>query len=153
MENADRLDQIWVRLGDEIKKKEAELEELRRKFKAVDDARLIIIAETTASESAILRRAAERADQYRPQSLQEEVLKCVNVSKKEGGLSASEVVKMLQAIGYKTDSKRPAFYASVYVTLKRLAQKGEIIMNKSMGATRFSSKDSTASLFAMEDLK
>lgn len=148
MENQDRLEAKWRELASELKKKRAEIEELERKFKIVDDARVLILSDSDALPRRIIIRPRLAPGSNEPRSLREEVLRLVRQQKSERGISAAELVPLLKESGYESDSATNSFYSSIYVTLTRLAEKGEIDSYKGKRGLMFKPKSAGPSLFS-----
>jgi hypothetical protein len=148
MEDQDRLEAKWRSVASELKKKRAEIEELERKFKILDDARVLILSDDGALPQRILIQPRNAPQSNEPKSLREEVLNLVRQQKSERGISAAELVPLLKGIGYVTESASNSFYSAVYVTLKRLAQKGEIDSYQGERGLMFKPKGASPSLFS-----
>lgn len=139
----DRLEQAWRKLGADIKQAELELEEQRRRFKILDDARALIVGEASSAESA------QRADVLRDSvpSLQEAVLIAVKKFPADIGASPTQIAREVRAMGLGSSSKTNSFYSSVYVTLVRLAEREDIRAFKGEAGRMFAKNEKSGILF------
>jgi hypothetical protein len=155
MNDEDQLTQLWKKLGQELKEAEADLdarkaavEAKRAKFKLLDEARALILSEVQGGLKVVLGDATLVATATVLPSLQEAVRRYVCESRSDEGLSAGDVTKGLKGRGYGAGKGR-GFYASVYVSLLRLAEKGEISVLTTPKGRRFARpEDQTRPLFA-----
>ncbi len=134
MDNVDTLSQALQKAMAELQKFESEsarmaksMEALREEIDLLDRARAAVLKRLSSGELASIKLvAAERQAEKGKPSLKNDVLEVVETMKNEGGISAALVAELLQDLkGYKPKTKQ-TFYSSVYITLKRLAEKGEV---------------------------
>jgi chromatin segregation and condensation protein Rec8/ScpA/Scc1 (kleisin family) len=145
MADNDRLEQTLKRLAQETQRKERELEELRRKLKVLDDARALIMQEESHIGSASHAIPAP----VPPKSFAEAVLRGIEEQPpSETGFSAVEIARAVRAMGFATGAtSNNSYNASVYVTLMRLAKKGDIRVIQSEAGRRFAKADPSGVLF------
>ena len=152
MNNEDMLQITLRKLAEQIHAKKVErdrisdeITQLQEKANTLDNAQAIIAEETSAGQRYVVQQS-NRTDHSL--SLQEEVLRCLRLPyASPAGSTPSEVVALLKQGDYPvSDSKN--FYAAVYTTLARLAQKGEINSLRHEKGRLFRAKDSTGNLFA-----
>jgi len=145
MPNNDRLEEAWNRLGQEIQQKERELAELRRKLKVLDEARLLIMKEESHAGSS----AHARATPIPPKTFTESVLRAIEEQPpNDGGFTAAEIARSVRAMGFANQaSSANSYHASVYVTLMRLAKRGDIRAISTEKGRRFAKNDTTGALF------
>lgn len=141
MANTDRLDEAWRKLGSIIKNKEAELEDLRRKFQVLEEARILVVSDTSSDASS--RYAAQNV----PASLKDAVLQYIHSLPGDQMVTAAATTEAMRKRGLGGKSKSNSFYSGVYVTLLRLTKSGDIRSAKGTAGRMFGKSDRTASLF------
>lgn len=133
MQPRDRLDTVLNQMKGRLALKEAliakleeECENLRTQIGTLDDAAVIVTAALSAGESFAIKQASQSAAGANERGMQAYVLRCVN-DINEPGASATDIVKMVKALGYSSNGiSERSLYSSVYVSLLRLYRKGEI---------------------------
>lgn len=144
MAESDRLEEAWKRLGQEIQQKERELAELRRKLKVLDDARVLIMKEESHAGSTIHARPKPEP----PKTFTEAILRAIEEQPpREDGYSAAEIARAVRLEFASGASSPNSYHASVYVTLMRLAKKGDIRVIPTKAGRRFAKADPTGVLF------
>lgn len=119
-----QLDELLARINAsiEVKKKEFkqiadDLQVLQQQAKVLDEARMLLIKAKSVEESYVGRSASDAF------GLQEEVLRFLVDAKV--GVAISAIASGLKERGYpRSDSKN--FYTSVFVTVKRLVDRGKV---------------------------
>ena len=149
----DKLDLAIKAVQAEIELKEQELAAARERLAILDEARALVLQHVDTSQNAALRVAAIRAQESAPApSLQAAVRSCVEAASSVDSLepvSASDVVRMLRDRAH-PNSGAKSFHASVYVTLMRLAQKGELVVSQGTTGRRFAATRASLNLFRSE---
>jgi hypothetical protein len=117
---------------------------MRDQFHLLDKARTVVLRMTDSGDAAAVALAAAQEGK-KQRSLKRDALKCIGESSAMDGVPASVVAEMLEAAyGYKPTK---SLYSSVYVTLKRLAEKGHIVAKRGKRGLVFAALHPTARLF------
>jgi hypothetical protein len=145
----DRLEQLWRRLGQEIKEHEAELEELKAKFRVLDEARVLVVAEAAPANVDVRHVfvSGRRGDPSARPTLQEAARRIVCEATAPEGLKTTQVVQALRRLGYGHDHSPKSFYAGVFVALRRLAQRGNVVAVQRDDAKYFKRPGQSGRLF------
>jgi len=122
MVETNALDAVRVKLVGRVNQLEQQLKEARSKLQTIDGALGILFEE--GEEKNPLKLVDLKKDRYKTMKLTEAVKDCVNTYGQTRTLSAAEVKKLLLDNGLKSDSK--SLYSTVFIALKRLAEKGAI---------------------------
>ncbi len=146
MDPADRFERSWRELRDEIKRREIELEGLKRKFKTLDDARLVLIQMTPEGEAAA-ERIAQAERNVPPRGLQEAALEYIRHSPHDEGATAAQVANALRQEFQPRYTNRNSYLASVFVTLKRLAKQNKVRAIITKTGRHYIAIDATRNLF------
>ena len=138
MGHADRLEELWMRLGQEIREGQADLEvrasalnAKREQFKKLDEARRLILLDAGTSNAGVkllLEQLEAAPDVHTPIPLtqHESVRRYVCESRSIDGVTAMEVAQALRKLGYGGKTKWKNFYASVTVSLNRWSKRGAL---------------------------
>jgi hypothetical protein len=132
MAEQDRLEALRVKIHAQVKQKEDELKELKQKLHIIDSALGLLFDE---GEIKAPGKVVEiRRDKYKDMKMQDAVLDCVNNYGATRELSPNEVMKHLKENGIQSKSKH--IYSTVFITLKRLADKGLVLKVQGKGFRR-----------------
>lgn len=137
MADQDKLEAIRVKLADQITQKEKEIKELHSKLHSVDVALGLLFEQ---GDSRTDKKVIEiRKDRYAKMGLSDAIRDCINSYGATRVLSTGEIRKYLIDNGIQTKAKH--FYSTVFATLKRLADKGEIGRVKGKGFKKTESSE------------
>jgi hypothetical protein len=156
VDTSDRLDAVCARLNGRLKEHRAAIERSATAIKSIEEdlailehARAIVAKNLAAGETAAIKAAAPRREASSEKGLQEVVLQCVNEADDHRGLTAANVLAMVKSVGYRSPGvSSKSLYSSVYVSLLRLARKGDIRDAKGPKGRIFLKLDRTKPLFS-----
>lgn len=125
--DSNEIDEMLERINSELAEREkrlealiAEVSKLRSAAKTLEDARAILVAGKPPSDGYDIDTSADNSV-----SLQAEVMRCIRASANIG-LAIPEIVQALTTAKYPNAGSR-RFYSTVYITVRRLLGKGEIV--------------------------
>ena len=130
MVETNALDSVRAKLANRAIQLEKQLQDVRTKLRTIDGA-LGILFEEGEDKSPLKVVEMVKKDRYKNMKLTAAVKDCVNTYGDSRALSAAEVKKLLLDNGLKNTSK--SFYSTVFIALKRLADKGEIAREEGKG--------------------
>jgi len=134
------LGTLRSKLLKEAKELEDKLKERRDKIKAIDLVLGMLIEE--GSDQIVNKPMGGDANRFRKMGPQDAILKCMNEPIR--WWSILEIKKTLIDGGLKTKSKHP--YSVITSTLKRLAEKRKIEVDKTAKGRKFKIKEKEASI-------
>lgn len=129
MAEQDRLEALRIRIQEQVRQKEDELKQFKQKLHIIDSALGLLFEEgEIKSPSKVVEI---RRDKYKDMKLQDAVLDCVNNYGSTRELSPAEILRHLKENGIQSKSKH--LYSTVFIGLRRLAQKGLILRVEGKG--------------------
>ena len=140
------LEKKLFELRAEIARREAELLSLKEKFKKLDEARAVLVEMTTPAEGA-LAQVARAVVAEKEIGLQEGVLNYLHASPNPDGAKISEVIEALRKDYLARYNGKNSYSASIYVTLKRLAEQGKIKVADTETGKRWLPINATRNIF------
>lgn len=142
------LEKKLLELRAEIANRETELLSLKEKFKKLDDARAVLVEMTTPAEEA-LTRIMSKGSVEKEIGLQEGVLNYLHSSPSPDGAKIVEVIAALRDNYAARYNGKNSYAASIYVTLKRLAEQGKVKVTDTDTGKRWLAIDATRSIFEL----
>jgi hypothetical protein len=132
MVEVNALEAVRTKIMARINQLEDQLKEARRKLQTIDGALGILFEE---GEDRNANKVIElRKDRYKDMTLTQAVSDCVNTYGQTRELSPAEIKKLLTDNGLRSKSKN--LYSTVFIALKRLADKGLINRVEGKGFTK-----------------
>jgi hypothetical protein len=128
---ADRLEEAWSALRDNIRRREAELAALKHEFQILDEARALLIMRAGAGDSPVSFDSNKTKV-----GLREAVLACVRES--ELGIGFADLcTAVMRQVGSERYSTERSLVAAVQTTLRRLIAQGEVSLFMREGARKY----------------
>jgi len=126
------LDTVIAKLTEQLRENQklerqaaAAVEHLRKQIELLDGARLVVVRTLEAGETAAIKAAAPKRHGSNEKGLQEIVLQCVSEAD-EAGATPAWVTARVKNLGHESLSNKRSLYSSIYVSLLRLVDKGEL---------------------------